>query len=627
MQRSPSAQPGVPPAFIQEAKLGPGARQQALYFTATNKGYLGRDVAYFERTQAFSFDFWFYPADKYKTSVPVFSHCNAQGSDSPDSGVTGYELEYDQQHLVFYMAHVRPHNMLAVTVKQELPLKQWVHVTLAYDGSSRASGLQVFLNGKPAAVDVMRDNLTASIIPRGNAGLLLEEFVGLSFGTRFREPAPVDSALDEFRIYNRALTPIEARYLNDGDAALTASAQDRALGAQLAEVAAASDARVLQARRALDAARERENQITSSLQEVLVMGDTPTPRPTYLLHRGSYDQHEAEVPVQGLGQVFGWDSKQLPADRRGLASWLLDRKNPLTARVFVNRLWQMHFGTGLVKTAEDFGSQGTLPSNPELLDWMAVEFMDSGWDIKRLQKLIVMSATYRQDSEANAEMRVRDPTNTLLARGPRFRMTAEMIRDSALADAGLLVPKIGGPSVFPYQPEGIWDPGNTFYTYPKPSELPAEDQHRRSLYTFVKRNALHSGMQLLDAADPNVSTVKLNAANTPLQALLLLNDPQYQEAYRLMATRAMRAGGEADAQIKMVFRLARRLAPTTAQVAVLRGYYDGQMQRYRADRAAAAQLVQVGVAPIDRQLDSAGMAALTNVAAVIMNTPDSYFIR
>lgn len=624
MRFSPSGMQNVPPAVIQEPKLGPGAKGQALYFTATNKGYLGRDVGYYNRTQQFSFDFWFYPADTYKTSVPVFSHCNVQNSDAPDSGVSGYQMEYDQQKLVFYMAHVRPWNMLAVALKKPLPLKQWSHIALTYDGSSKASGIQVYVNGDPTELDVVRDNLTESILPLGNPGQLLEEFVGLSFGTRFRQPAPVGSALDEFRVFNRALTAAEVAYLDRGERALQRDGLK--LRQSLTTLLVERDPQVIEARRRLDEARSLEDQARSSIPEVLVAGDTPTPRPTYLLHRGVYDQREQQVPVQGLTQIFTWRDS-LPANRLGLAQWLTDRRNPLTARVFVNRLWQIHFGSGLVKTAEDFGSQGSLPSNQPLLDWLAVEFMDSGWDIRHIQKIIVMSATYRQSSDVSEDARTKDPTNAMLARGPRFRMTAEMIRDSALADAGLLVAKVGGPSVYPYQPEVIWDPQITRYTYPKPDEVPPEQHHRRSLYTFVKRNALHPGLQLLDAADPTVSTARLNASNTPLQALLLFNDVQYQEAYRMMATRALKASGDATAQLTMVFRLARRLYPDAEQLSLLHAFYNDQLGRYQSDRASATQLVSVGVTPIDRDLDVAQLAALTSVCAVVMNAPDSYFVR
>jgi hypothetical protein len=287
----------------------------------------------------------------------------------------------------------------------------------------------------------------------------------------------------------------------------------------------------------------------------------------------------------------------------------------------------MHFGTGLVDTSEDFGMQGSLPTHPELLDWLAVRFVESGWDIKQLHKLIVMSATFRQGSEATEELLQRDPQNQLLARGVRRRMSAEMVRDQALAAAGLLKQKIGGPSVHPYQPEGIWNPLNSFYAYPDSAKVPDDEHHRRSVYTFVKRSAPHPGMHNFDFADRNVSTARRRMSNTPLQALELMNDPQFIEAYRSIAAEAMRTGSEPQAQLTTIFRLARREQPTDEHLQVLRDYYGKQTQRFAGDPAAAEELLKTGAVPVDKQLDRTQLAALTNVTAVVMNSPDAYFIR
>ena len=324
--------------------------------------------------------------------------------------------------------------------------------------------------------------------------------------------------------------------------------------------------------------------------------------------------------------MLAWDDSW-PRNRLGLARWLFDPRQPLTARVFVNRLWQMHFGRGIVETSEDFGSQGAIPTHPELLDWLAVEFVESGWDVKALHRLIVTSATYRQSSAATPELVARDAPNALYARGPRWRMTAEMVRDGALAASGLLVADVGGPSVKPYQPAGIWNPLNSFYTYPVPEDLPPDELHRRTLYTFVKRNATHPGMKIFDFTNRTESIARRRSSNTPLQALELMNDPQFVEAYRSLAADALRFAADEDAQLARLYRHATRATPTPAHVAVLRDYYDEQRAAYEGNDAKIAGVLDVGVVAPDPALDRTQLAALTNVAALVMSSPDAYTVR
>ena len=387
----------------------------------------------------------------------------------------------------------------------------------------------------------------------------------------------------------------------------------------------ASDTRVVEAAARLADARDAQNKIVSVLPQVMVMGDTPTPRPTYVLLRGQYTDHGEEVQPKGLAQIFPWNDA-LPKNRLGLASWLFDPKNPLTSRVFVNRMWQMHFGQGLVGTSEDFGSQGSIPSHPELLDWLAVTFRESGWDIKRLHKAIVMSATYRQTSNVSDTLLKKDPRNVLLARAPRVRMPAEMVRDNALAASGLLVKTLGGKSAYPYQPETIWD-GTAGATYPDAAKIPADDHHRRTLYSFVKRNAPHPAMATFDLPDRGTSVVRRQTSNTPLQALVLLDDPQYLEAYRALAAHVLRTAQGRDNRLTMVFRLGTRRHPQPVEMDTMRRYYDAQVQRYTGDPAAAAELVKVGVAPVDPKLPVPELAAMMNLTTVVMNTPDAYSLR
>lgn len=345
-----------------------------------------------------------------------------------------------------------------------------------------------------------------------------------------------------------------------------------------------------------------------------------------LLFRGMYDQPREMVeaaPPSFLPPM----SAGLPANRLGLARWMVDRTNPLFARVIVNRLWQEFFGAGFVESADDFGVQARPPSHPELLDWLAVQFVESGWDVKALHRLIVTSATYRQSSAATPELLARDASNALYARGPRWRMTAEMVRDGALRASGLLVANVGGPSVKPYQPAGIWNPLNSFYNYPLPESLPSDDLHRRTLYTFVKRNAPHPGMKVFDFTNRTESVARRRSSNTPLQALELMDDPQYVEAYRALAADALRAAPDEDAQLERLYRHAARATPNPSHIAVLRDYYRGQRAAYEGNDAKIAGVLDVGVVPVDPALDRTSLAALTNVAALVMNSPDAYTVR
>jgi mono/diheme cytochrome c family protein len=615
---SPSGLPGGEPAVLEDASIRPGgAKGNAFFFNEQNRGFLGASVGFYDRTQAFSFDLWFQAGSEYENS-PILIH-----RDDDNSGGAGYRLSLEKNRLSFYMMHSWPSNMLHVVSKQQVPVGSWTHIAMTYDGSSRAAGIALYVNGQPAEVAVEHDRLTQSSLPRSYAAVF-NEFVGVEFGRRFREVTPKDSAIDEIRFFNRALTPLEVGYLHDGEAAVTKDAGNLARG--LTELAVVNDPRVIDSGKALYVAREAGNQAVSFVPEVMVMADAPHPRQTYVLSRGLYNQHLDPVEPAPLTQVFAFDPK-LPRNRIGLAKWLFDPKNPLTARVFVNRLWQMQFGTGLVETSEDFGLQGSRPSHPALLDWLAVDFIESGWDIKRLNKMIVMSATYRQVSEASEDLLKADPNNQLLARGPRLRMSAEQIRDDALAVSGLLVKTIGGPSAYPYQPDGIWAPGTTPYRYPTPAEVSPDDQHRRSLYTFVKRNSPPPSMSVFDFSERHTTIARRLTSNTPLQALVLLDDPQYLEAYRVLATRVLKEQSATGEQIKLVFRLMTRRFPKDAEMIALRHYYDAEVEKFSADKKKAAELVNVGVTPVDDGVDVTKLAAMTNVAAVVMNTPDAYSIH
>jgi hypothetical protein len=618
LSASPSAGGGAPPAVLMLADLRPGVKGNAMHFTETEVAILGKGIGYYERTQPFSIDLWVKPAQVYEDSA-IFHH-----RETENAGNAGYQLHLEKNHLRWEMMHSRAGNGISLLSTQPIPVNEWTHITLTYDGSSRARGTTLYVNGAPAAVTVARDNLTRTIIPNGNANQA-DQALGLAFGKRLRAQTLKGGAVDEVRVFNAALTPAEVGYLHSGDVASGSGVASGFSRNDVVDVLVAADARVQQAAASLLSARNAENDLVSVQPQVMIMGDTPTPRPTYVLVRGNYEDHGEQVPPRGLDNVLPWNSAW-PENRIGLAQWLFDARNPLTSRVFVNRVWQMHFGRGLVETAEDFGSQGSIPTHPDLLDYLAVTFRESGWDIKRLHKTIVMSATYRQASNVSEDALKKDPRNLLLARFPRLRMPAEMVRDHALAASGLLKRQIGGPSTYPYQPQNLWD-GFNVYTYPDADKVPADDHHRRSLYSFIKRNSLHPAMATFDMPERWSTTARRTTSNTPLQALVLLDDPQYLEAYRSLAAQVLRAERAKDAQVTTIFRLATRRRPSGEELATVRAYYDSQLERFTADRDAAGKLLQAGITRADATLDPVQLAALTNVTTVVMNTPDAYSVR
>lgn len=359
----------------------------------------------------------------------------------------------------------------------------------------------------------------------------------------------------------------------------------------------------------------------------MVMQEQMKPRETYLLVRGQYDVRGERVTA-GTPASLPPMPQDAAKNRLGLAKWLVDRSHPLTARVAVNGLWQMLFGVGLVKTSEDFGTQGQAPSHPQLLDWLAVEFVGSGWDQKALLKRIVMSDTYRQTSHASAKAIERDPENRLLARGPSFRLSAELIRDSALAVSGLLHRAIGGPSVRPYQPDGLWREMSHFGSTPATEQVYVQDQgdklYRRSLYTIWKRTVPPPTMTLFDAPSRELCTPRRGRTNTPLQALVLLNETGFVEAARALAQRILREGGTtAESRIAFGFALVTSRPPSPSERTVLLGTLARESERYRKDLRLAQSLLRTGDSPRDAGLPPIEHAAWMIVASVLLNLSET----
>jgi len=347
----------------------------------------------------------------------------------------------------------------------------------------------------------------------------------------------------------------------------------------------------------------------------MVMQELPEPREAHVLIRGAFD-HPGDKVEPGTPAWLPPLPAGAPNNRLGLAMWLVDPSNPLTARVAVNRYWEMFFGVGLVKTVDNFGSQGDQPSHPELLDWLATEFLRLRWDEKAMQKVIVTSATYRQSSAIRPDLLQKDPENRLLARGPRYRLPAEMVRDEILAMSGLLSPKIGGPSVRPYQPAGVWD-STANHKYVQDH---GENLYRRSLYTFWRRSAPPPSLAMFDVAERDNSAVGTSRTDTPLQALNLLNDVTYVEAARILAERMLTEGGNTDTdRVAFAFRLATARPPSETEFGVLLKSLRTFRERYRADGAAALKLVSQGEHPRNETFNVAELAANAVVARLIFN--------
>lgn len=373
-------------------------------------------------------------------------------------------------------------------------------------------------------------------------------------------------------------------------------------------------------RQQITATEKERTDTDNSIPISLIMADMPTPRPTHVLIRGAYDKHGEKVEAN-VPSAFPAMAEGAPKNRLGMAQWLTDRSHPLTSRVTVNRFWQQFFGRGIVKTAEDFGSQGEWPTHPELLDYLAAQFMESNWNTKDLFKAILMSSTYRQSSNVSADLLAKDPENVLLSRGPRFRLDAEIVRDSALYVSGLLIEKVGGPSVKPYQPSNIWEPvafvGSNTSAYARGA---GEALYRRSMYTFWKRTAPPPSMMAFDAPSRENCIARRARTNTPLQALVLMNDEQYVEAAKQLARRVLKEGGTTPASmLTFGFRVTTGRSPDERELGVLLKLHEQQLTRFTANKDAATKLVSVGESKRDESLDVSQHAAMTMIANVLLN--------
>ena len=597
------AEPTRPGTTVYDPEIAGGHTGNAVLFDGEN-GIEVKEAGNFKRTEPFSISFWMNASEWNPWNVLVH-HTKA----ALDAGSRGYEISLQENRLVVSMAHMWPQNAMRVISRDTLSLDTWHHVAFTYDGSSRANGLTVYIDGIPAEVEIVRDNLFKNITYE-------REQVHLTLGYRFRDTGFKDGRIDELRIYDRALVSLEVAQLADA----SIPTDNEALFAYYLAHHNTPYAELLDT---LEQVRNEQNDLVSPIEEIMVMKDMASPRPTHILLRGLYD-NKGEVVEPGTPEQLLAFPDSLPSNRLGLAQWLLAPENPLTARVAVNRYWQLFFGAGLVATPEDFGNQGALPSHPALLDWLAVTFQESGWDTKALLKLIAMSATYQQSSTPSEEGLERDPDNILLARGPHSRLPAEMARDQALAASGVLVRTIGGPPVKPYQPPGLWKE--------KSAQIYVRDVgdglYRRSLYTYWKRTSPPPSMITFDASRRNQCIVRRQTTTTPLQALVLLNDPQFVEAARILAQRMLKEGGNtAKDRIAFAFTLLTGRSASTEEIGVLLATYNDQQVLFSDSPEDASDLITVGDYPVSSRIPSDTLAAYTMVASTIMNLDASIIKR
>lgn len=588
-----------------KAGWGEGKHAGGFHFAGGNFIDVG-DIGNLERNEAFSYGAWIKPSGGGNGAAIARMDDNG--------GHRGYDLFVTNNRVAVHIIHSWPKNAIKINTEGTLKPDTWQHVLVTYDGSSKAAGIKVYFDGKSQPWTIEQDGLTDTI--RTDKPLYLGR----------RNPgAPYTGGVDDVRFYSRALSDAEVLALAGNDPISPLLAKDSTTWSK-----AERDILVAHYLHNYDSAYQDlmkelanlQGQIAASekpVSTVMVMQDVSSPRQTFILDRGNYHSPKQDQPVEpGVPAPFPPLPSDAPPNRLGLARWIVRPDHPLTARVAVNRWWEMLMGVGLVRSVEDFGAQGEMPSHEALLDWLATDFVEHGWDVKRALKQIVMSHTYRQSSRVSRELLERDPDNRLLARGPRFRLSGEFIRDNALAASGLIVPTIGGPSVKPYQPAGLWEEvsigGDRFV------QDHGEKLYRRSLYTYLKRSAPPPTMQIFDAPTREKCVLRRSRTNTPLQALVTLNDPQFVEAARVLAERTMKHGGATlDEQIVYAYRLASGLQPSPLALTTLKQSHASELAIFQADLERAKKLLAIGESKRDESLDAAQHAALSVVCSMILN--------
>jgi len=576
-------------------------------------GLVFRGISAAERWDPFTWSFWVNDPGTNKGPTVLLHRTGGT-----DVGFCGFDLVLEDGYLTARVMRHWPGNALGIKTTKAIPKNKWSHVAWSYDGSGQAAGLALYLDGKPLPIQVLNDKIWKTIRAYGDHGPSGGDW---SFGQRFREAGFKGGKIDNIVFAGRKLSDLEVSQLFDGLSTSNAFGKASANMPLLREYyLSAFDADY---RKAEAAVRESEKDVATyenGIQEISVMEEAPKEIPSYVLARGVYDapRTEANRVQRNVPQVLPALKAQGNNNRLALAQWSTRPDNPLTARVAVNRLWQMMFGIGLVETSENFGVQGSQPTHPELLDHLSRAFITSGWNVKAMLRRMALSATYRQDSARTATNSKIDPENKLYSRGSSHRLSAEMVRDTALAASGLLVDKLGGPPVNPYQPAGIWTENNTMS--PGFTQSKGLDLYRRSLYSTWKRTTPVPSMLLFDATSREACVVRRQSTNTPLQALVLLNDVQFVEAARVLAEKVLAVKTSDASRVNVAFeRLAGRPA-SARETEILENTFKEQLTDYRKDVESAKKLIKVGESKANPSLDSAELAAMTVTVQTILNS-------
>jgi hypothetical protein len=575
-----------------------------------DNGIVVRKLPAHERNDAFTWSFE--AVDPRITKAPIVLLHRSGGT---DVGFCGFDLILENGFLTARVMRHWPGNAVAIKTLTPITKEKLTTIGWSWDGSGRATGLKLYLDGKPAPSTVVIDKLWKKINAYGD---LAGSGGDWAFGQRFRELGFKGGKIANLVFANRSLSELEVAQLADGTS--LSNALQIPNPALRDYYALALDPEVIKDEAAVRKSQGDLTNFEEGIREISVMEEAKPPIPAYILARGAYDAPKTDQNrvTRGTPQALPAMVTAGPNNRLALAKWATQPNHPLTSRVAVNRVWQMLFGTGLVESSENFGVQGSRPTNPELLDFLSRRFVSSGWNMKQLVRSIVLSSTYRQDSVRTAKSMKLDPDNRLLSRGPSLRLPAEMVRDTVLAASGLLNVKVGGAPVNPYQPAGIWQEFNTMS--PGFVQSKGTDLYRRSIYSTWKRTTPVPSMMTFDATSREACTIRRPSTNTPLQALVLLNDVQFVEAARVLAEQVLKSKTSDNDRIKTAFlRLASR-EPDAKEMAILNEVLVEQRTEFGKTPDEAKKLEKVGESKADEKLNPVDVAAYTMVVQTILNS-------
>ncbi|NBR07733.1 MAG: DUF1553 domain-containing protein, partial [Planctomycetes bacterium] len=589
----------------------PGRIGKALQFDG-NTHISANETGVFESDQTCSFAVWINPtSNQAGTVLSKMDDANAY---------RGYDVILENGKVASHFINHWPDRALKVVTKKTLSLNTWHHIAVTYDGSRKASGVKIYADGQLQELEITTNNKLEGSLKTDKP---------FHIGGMRQSSIAFTGKIDDVRLFSTALSPKDVERLSKGETIqglkeilVVAPANRSAIQSEQLKSYYLDhvDSQAKQIKAELSEIPKKLAELEKAMPVTMVMGELSPRRPTHILKRGQYDQH-GEVVDPGVPGIFAALPTTVP-NRLELARWLTNPNHPLTSRVAVNRLWEMLFGTGLVETSEDFGIQGALPSHPELLDWLALELIKKNWNVREILKQIVLSSTYRQSSNTNKRVLEKDPRNKLLSHAPRSRLPAETVRDNALAISGLLVEQIGGPSVKPYQPDGLWEDVSVERREKYKADL-GDGLYRRSMYTFWKRTCPPPGMAAFDAPDRETCVIRRARTNTPLQALVLLNDPTYIEAGRKFAEQILLKANENQARFELAFQMALCRSPKTEEVEVLLKILQTAEKRFSSDPVAANNLTSIGYSKRNEKLNSSTLAAWTTITCMILNLDET----